>query len=220
MRPRLPRSLAPAGLGATAALLAMAASACGSSGSSSSRAQSTPTTGTSQATTTPTTGAPASTAPRRPRTTPSGAPSGAGTGGTPGPGGGGATAASGPAAAIAIVARQGYAVHDSSTYRGDQTLRVLVGTTGRKMTGRLQRAFFFVGDRYIGTDASTPSAGVSVAGQDDTSVTLSYRLFRPTDPLCCPTGGRRSVRFVLDNGKLAPDRAIPPASPRAPLSRR
>jgi hypothetical protein len=221
MRPhRLPRSLAPAGLGATATLLAMAASACGSSGPSSSHAQSTPATGTSPAATTPTTGAPTSTAPRRPRTTPAAPPSGAGTGGAQAPAGGGAAAAGGRSAAIAVVARQGYTVSGASSYRADQTLRVLVGTTGRKTTGRVQRAFFFVNERYIGTDAGTPSAAVSVVGQDDTSVTLSYRLFRPRDPLCCPTGGRRSVRFALDNGRLAPGGPIPTDSPRAALSRR
>ncbi|TMK40108.1 MAG: LppP/LprE family lipoprotein [Actinobacteria bacterium] len=213
--PRRRRSPLPAALGAVAALLATTATGCGSS-SSSSHTKSTATAATGPTAATTATGP---TAPSRPHTTPT-APSGAGTGGTPAPSTGGGAVAHGRSAAIALVARQGYSVTDPSTYRSDQTLRVLVGATGKKMTGRVQRAFFFVNDRYLGTDTSAPSAGITVAGQDDTSVTLSYRLFRPSDPLCCPSGGRRSVRFVLDNGELAPSRPIPPADPRAALSRR
>jgi hypothetical protein len=121
---------------------------------------------------------------------------------------------------VATVNRLGYTVPDPSTYRPQQTLKVLVGVARGSSDARVQRVFFFEGDRYLGTDASTPSAQLRVAAQDDTSATVAYRLYRPRDPLCCPTGGERQVRFQLDNGRLTALGTIPPASSIAPLSRR
>jgi hypothetical protein len=124
------------------------------------------------------------------------------------------------AKAVATVNRLGYTVPDPTTYRPQQTLKVLVGIARGSSDARVQRAFFFEGDRYLGTDSSTPSAQLRVVAQDDTSATLAYKLYRPRDPLCCPTGGERQVRFQLDNGRLTPLGTIPPSSSSAPLSRR
>ena len=82
-----------------------------------------------------------------------------------------------------------------------------------------QQAFFFVNGRYIGTDASQPSATLRVASQGDTEVTLAYPLYRKGDPLCCPGGGQAQVHFQLNNGKLAPLEPIPPSSSSSALSR-
>jgi hypothetical protein len=73
-----------------------------------------------------------------------------------------------------------------------------------------QQAFFFVNGRYIGTDASQPSATLRVVGQGDTEVTLAYPLYRDGDPLCCPGAGQARVRFQLNNGKLTALDPIPP----------
>jgi hypothetical protein len=130
----------------------------------------------------------------------------------------GATAAGLPAA-VAVVHARGYTASDTSEYHPGQTLRVLVGTGSRSNDGYDKQAFFFVDGRYLGTDASRPSAQVSVVAQSDTEVTLAYRLYRPDDPLCCPGGGTAHVRFQLNNGRLVPLDPIPPVSSSTGTSR-
>lgn len=127
--------------------------------------------------------------------------------------------AEGLSAAAALVRAHGYTPNDTSEYRAEQTLRVLIGTRTGSGDGYGQQAYFFVGGRYIGTDAKEPSAKVKVVSQSDTEVTLAYPLYRRGDPLSTPSGGQATVQFQLDNGKLAPLGHIPPASRGATLSR-
>jgi hypothetical protein len=129
------------------------------------------------------------------------------------------TRAEGVAGATAAVRSRGYTPKDSSEYHAGQTLRVLVGTRTGSGDGKGQRAFFFVGERFIGTDAKQASASVKVVSQADTEVTLAYPLYRPNDPLCCPGGGQATVRFQLNNGRLTALDPIPPASSSSGLSR-
>ena len=120
----------------------------------------------------------------------------------------------GLSAAEATVHARGFTPTNTSDYHRHQALRVLIGVRTGSGDGYGQRAFFFVNGRYIGTDASQPSAALSVAGQSDTQVTLAYPLYRHGDPLCCPGAGHRQVRFQLDNGRLTPLDPIPPAAVR------
>jgi hypothetical protein len=122
-------------------------------------------------------------------------------------------------AALAVVKAHGFTASDTSDYHPEQTLRVLVGTRTGSSDGHGQQAFFFVDGRYIGTDASEPSASVKVTSQSDTEATLAYPLYRAHDPLCCPSGGQASVRFQLNNGRLVPLGPIPPTSSQTGLSR-
>ncbi len=122
-------------------------------------------------------------------------------------------------AAIATVERQGYTPNDTSQYHPSQTLRVLTGT-GAGSSGRYdQRAFFFVDGRYIGTDASQPSAALKIVSEGETTVTLGYGMYRPHDSPCCPSGGEQTVRFQLDNGRLQALDPLPPARSSSGLSR-
>ncbi len=121
--------------------------------------------------------------------------------------------------AEAVVRAKGFTATDTSDYRSGQALRVLIGTRNGSSDGHGQQAFFFVNNSYIGTDAKEPSATVKVMAQSDTEVTLAYQLYRANDPLCCPGGGQTTVRFQLNNGKLAPLDPIPPASSTTGLSR-
>jgi hypothetical protein len=121
--------------------------------------------------------------------------------------------------AKAVVQAKGFTASDTSDYHSGQALRVLVGTRSGSSDGHGQQAFFFVNNSYIGTDAKEPSATVKVVGQSDTEVTLAYPLYRSGDPLCCPGGGQRTVRFQLNNGRLTPLDPIPPASSKTGLSR-
>ena len=125
----------------------------------------------------------------------------------------------GLSAAVAVVKGHGYTPNSTSDYHPDQTLRVLVGMRSGSGDGNGQQAFFFVNGRYIGTDASAPSATLKVVGQSDTEVTLAYPLYRSHDPLCCPGGGEARVQFQLNNGRLTPLEPIPPANSSSGLSR-
>ncbi len=129
------------------------------------------------------------------------------------------TRAEGVAGATGAVRARGYTPNDSSEYHSGQTLRVLVGTRTGSGDGKGQQAFFFVGERFIGTDAKQASASVKVVSQGDTEVTLAYPLYRPKDPLCCPGGGQATVHFQLNNGRLTALDPIPPARSSSGLSR-
>ncbi len=116
--------------------------------------------------------------------------------------------------AVAVVKAHGYAASETSDYRPNQTLRVLVGTRSGSSDGYGQQAFFFVDGHYLGTDTSQPSATVKVVSQSDTEVTLAYPLYKAGDPLGHPSGGERTVRFQLNNGRLVPLGQIPSAAAR------
>jgi LppP/LprE lipoprotein len=109
-------------------------------------------------------------------------------------------------AAAALLLRKGYTPLDTSTYRAQDTLRVLIG---RAAGG--ERAFFFDQGSYLGTDASTASGQITVLGQNDTEVTLDYATYKTG--AAAPSGSRR-VRFALDMGQLSPLDAIPSVSVR------
>ncbi len=123
------------------------------------------------------------------------------------------------AAAVAIVERQGYTPNDTAEYHPQQTLRVLTATKSGANGAYVQRAFFFIDGRYIGTDSSQPSGAVKVISQGETSVTLAYGMYRPGDSPCCPGGGQSTVTFQLDNGSLQALDPIPAAHSASGLSR-
>jgi len=116
----------------------------------------------------------------------------------------------GAGAAEAVLREHGYTPVEASQYHAQQTLRVLVGANGDA-----QQAFFFVDGRYIGTDTKQPSASVKVLSQGDTEVTLGYGLYRGGQ-----AAGEATVRFALNDGKLAALDPIPPASSASAPSRR
>ena len=121
--------------------------------------------------------------------------------------------------AVAVVKAHGYTPDDTSSYHPNQTLQVLLATRTGSEDGYTQQAFFFLDGRYIGTDTSTPSAGIKLVSQGDTEATLAYHLYRAGDPLCCARGGEATVRFQLNNGRLVPLNPIPPAHSSTSASR-
>jgi hypothetical protein len=202
---------------------ALALSGCGSGGTKTVSVSSaaTPRTTTQTSTTTGTTpSSPTTTTPKSTGTSTTGQGSGETTRTTTAP----AftkepTNAEGLDTALATIKAHGFTANDTSDYHPEQALRVLVGTRTGSGDGYGQQAFFFVNGRYIGTDASEPSASVKVVGQSDTEVTLAYPLYRAHDSLCCPSGGQATVHFQLNNGRLVPLNPIPPASSQQGLSR-
>jgi hypothetical protein len=121
-------------------------------------------------------------------------------------------------AAADVVTAHGYTPVDISDYHPTQTLRVLLGTRTGSANG-YKRAFFFLDNRFIGTDSSQPSASIGIVSQSDTEVALAYALYRSHDPLCCPSGGQAVVHFQLDDGALVPLQPLPPVSSAAGLAR-
>jgi hypothetical protein len=115
--------------------------------------------------------------------------------------------------------KRGYATLTARDFRPDQTLKVLIGVK-RASDPRAELAFFFVGDRFIGTDTLDPSASIVVADQQDTSITLTYGLYRPGDDIDAPSAGTADVTFTWDGERLRPQQPIPAADPDAALSRR
>ena len=61
--------------------------------------------------------------------------------------------------------------------------------------GHDQHIWFFDGARFIGTDTRTSSAAIIGLWRDLNTITFMYILYRPSDALCCATGGGTVVRY-------------------------
>jgi LppP/LprE lipoprotein len=113
------------------------------------------------------------------------------------------------AAAVALVKKKGY-IPELKTWDGTFKLNVLIGRFAQSADGYNQRAFFFLGRRYLGTDAAAPSAALQEVWRDDRTIALLYILYRANDPNCCPTGGGKIVRFHWNGTRLVAVDRIPP----------
>lgn len=119
-----------------------------------------------------------------------------------------------------VLDARGYAPLTERDWRPDATLKVLVGVRRGVSADGAQQAFFFAGDRFIGTDTRDPSGRIAVTGQSGDAVALTYALYRPGDSIEQPSGGEVTVTFAWDGSRLRPREEIPPADPAAPRSRR
>lgn len=143
-------------------------------------------------------------------------------GGSAGPGGSSAPAPPVPAASLAAakatVRGKGYTPYPNtaSHWAGAATLNVILGTATGSGDGYNNWAFFFVNGHYIGTDTKSPSAGIRVAWTSPTTVALTYPLYQPSDPLCCPSGGTTTVRYHWNGAQLVALDPIPPAAGSGP----
>ncbi|MEU7167195.1 LppP/LprE family lipoprotein [Streptomyces morookaense] len=61
---------------------------------------------------------------------------------------------------------------------------------------------FFHDNDYVGYDARGTGES-TILSQDGTTVALSYPVFKPTDPMCCASGGTREFRARWEGGKVA-----------------
>src|SRR5215210_4791348 len=78
-------------------------------------------------------------------------------------------------AAVAQLRRQGFEPVSVSPYEPRRPLRVLIGRPKASTGVRGRRAFFFLREEYIGTDAAEPSLRLRVAGQRGDEITLAYK---------------------------------------------
>jgi LppP/LprE lipoprotein len=106
-------------------------------------------------------------------------------------------------AAVAELRRQGFTALKLSDYDYKATLRVLIGRPVGDAAGG-SYAFFFLKDRYLGKDSTTPSNKLSVAKTGKSQVTLTYET----------SAGRTKVRFKLEGETLQPLDEIPPPGDR------
>jgi len=113
---------------------------------------------------------------------------------------------------------RGYAVLTESDFHPDQQLKVLIGI--RRAPPRAELAFFFLGDRFIGTDTKDPSGAIEVTSQATDRITLGYGLYAPGDALCCARAGTRHVTYAWTGTQLVPQDPIPSSDPAAAQSRR
>jgi hypothetical protein len=120
------------------------------------------------------------------------------------------------AAAVNQLRSQGYEPVSLKDYKPRQSLRVLIGRPKASSGIRGRRAFFFVREEYLGTDAASPSLRVKVQRQSGSVITLAYTLFSAGDTPAKPTGGVVKVRFTIADGRLVPDDPLPPVASRLP----
>jgi hypothetical protein len=106
-------------------------------------------------------------------------------------------------AAVSELRRQGFTALKLSDYDYKATLRVLLGRPVGDAAGG-SYAFFFLKDRYLGKDATTPSNKLRVVKSGKKQVTLAYET----------SAGRTKVRFKLEGETLQPLDEIPPPAAR------
>lgn len=68
--------------------------------------------------------------------------------------------------------------------------------------GRDQRIWFFRDARFVGNDAKQSSGDIVGSWRDGDTFAFLYVLYRPADPMCCPTGGAVSVRYRWKRGTV------------------
>ncbi len=125
-------------------------------------------------------------------------------------------------AAIERVKQEGYTVWTVDNFESDEIspLNVLIGIETGSADWYTQRAFFFYKGKYLGTDASSSSAGVGLKWRNDKTIALEYELYHPNESMCCRTAGSKIVRFQWDGTILTALDPIPTDKWNADLSRR
>jgi hypothetical protein len=117
--------------------------------------------------------------------------------------------------AVVVMRRAGYSPVSLADYRPANQLRVMIGAPfGTSPPGF--RAFFFLGDKPVGQDATQPSGGLKVRALHDRSATLVYTTYDDGDRACCPRGRKVRVRFAWSDGTLTPLDEVPPDAERVP----
>jgi hypothetical protein len=102
------------------------------------------------------------------------------------------------AADARVLTDQGFTplgLSDFTSYPSPGGLHVILGATSG--SGGAEQAFFFVGETWLGTDTSAPSARITEVSRTPTTVTLSYGIYAAGDPQCCPSGAARDVTYQL-----------------------
>ena len=117
--------------------------------------------------------------------------------------------------AVAVVERHGYEPTSTTDIAGAPVggLHVIIGRSARAPHDRHQ-AFFFLGDRFVGTDLADSSRSIDLAWRAPDTIALAYDVYRPDDKICCPTGGAIIVRYGWEGKEIVPLDPVPSADER------
>jgi hypothetical protein len=109
------------------------------------------------------------------------------------------------ASAVTVLRNQGYLPTREADFNPRHELRVLIGYRNGDPLGP-RRAYFFVGQRMIGNDASGGSSTLKLAKSGNRSATLAYGVYAPggKDPI-----STTKVRFDWNGTSLTPAGSIP-----------
>lgn len=101
------------------------------------------------------------------------------------------------------------AIDPGATWQPAATLHVIHATPvgGASYGGDFY--FFFVDGYYVGQEVFTSGSPVPV---DGATFAVSYQVYLPEDPHCCPTGGTNTVRFHWDGSQVVPLDPMPGAT--------
>jgi hypothetical protein len=92
-----------------------------------------------------------------------------------------------------------------STWRPAATLHVLHAVPAAAAGNGGDTYFFFVNGNLVGQFHF--AGAVSERTPDATSFAVTYHVYKPGDPQCCPTGGNATTTFRWDGSKLVHDPA-------------
>jgi hypothetical protein len=71
--------------------------------------------------------------------------------------------------------------------------------------GTSQQIYFFIDNRYIGTDTSSTHLPSSVRPGGTGSIVATYEHYLKNDPMCCPSGQPYIVTFHWNGSRLVPN---------------
>jgi len=91
------------------------------------------------------------------------------------------------------------------TWRPSATLHVIRATPSDSASYGGDYYFFFVGGKAVGQFYFT--GAYSEVAQNATSFSVTYSVYKPGDPHCCPTGGTATTTFRWDGSTLVHDPA-------------
>jgi len=117
---------------------------------------------------------------------------------------------------VQLVRSKGFTADDTSDFTSPPTagLHVLIGTATGSADGYSQRAFFFVDGHFLRTDLADSSAGIHLAWRNTSTIALSYAVYKPKEPMCCPTAGAIIVRYQWNGKRLTVLDPVPSATAR------
>ncbi|WP_163550472.1 LppP/LprE family lipoprotein [Candidatus Frankia nodulisporulans] len=122
--------------------------------------------------------------------------------------------------AAAVVRAAGYTPISFGGYDAANDLSVIIGLLSTSGDGHPQRAFLFHHATLVGYDAPQPSATIRWIWSTDRQVALQYDLYRPGDPMCCPSAGGATVRYAWNGSGVSRLDSLPSATTSAATSRR
>jgi hypothetical protein len=91
-------------------------------------------------------------------------------------------------------------VSPAGTWRDAAVLHVIHATPSTRASSGGDFFYFFVNGDPVGMEHFT--LATASAGVNDTTYEITYAVYRPGDPHCCPTGGKATVRFRWEGAAL------------------